>query len=149
MQTIRKCSMSCFADDGAPLSPRWNFTFFQDLGFESILRPIVFHYAGAKPWQLRWDRNQSHLNAFSELFAGTPFSDYRHPKPTKTDYWHALLKGIKWSFRHGSSIPLPSETERQIRAAHEPAMRKMYASYLIESIRSGALLGCSRGDNQT
>ena len=124
-----------FCNRWAALSPRWNFTFFHDLGFEPLLQPAVFHYAGAKPWELRWDRDPSHFKAFADMFVDTPFADYRHPEPGKAEYLDALLKAIKWSVRRRTSIARPGEIARRVRDSHVRQMRAVFASYLIESIR--------------
>ena len=127
------------------LSPRWNFTCYHDLGFESLLRPVLFHYAGCKPWQLQWDRDPAHLQAFDRQFVDTPFADYRHPKPTIGDYLKGMTKAAKWSWRNGGRLRRPGEIARHIRNAVAPQIREVFASYLIDSIRKRRFLDVRAG----
>jgi lipopolysaccharide biosynthesis glycosyltransferase len=134
-----------FRGQWAALSPRWNFTFFHDLGFESLLRPVLFHYAGAKPWELRWDRDPSHLPALNLQFIDTPFADYRHPGPIRADYVDGFFRALKWSLRQRNFNLNPAEIARRIRDAQSPQMRANFASYLIDNIRARRFLDVRAG----
>jgi lipopolysaccharide biosynthesis glycosyltransferase len=129
----------------AALSPRWNFTFFHDLGFERALRPVLYHYAGAKPWEFRWDRSPAHLHALAEMFVDSPFADFLNRKPTHADYLRALIKQLKWSLRHRGSFPRANEIARRIRDALAPQMRAAFASYLIDNIQKRRFLDVRHG----
>jgi hypothetical protein len=127
------------------LSPRWNFTFFHDLGFEPALRPLIYHYAGAKPWELRWDRDSSHVRAIAELFVDAPLPDFLRRNPTLADYRRALIKTAKWGLRHRCRFPRPAEIARCMRDARAPRMREAFASYLTANIRARRFLDVRAG----
>jgi|GEM_PF-2404316 len=129
----------------AALSPRWNFTFFHDLGFEEALQPVVYHYAGAKPWELRWDRGPDHLRALADMFADTPFADFLKRAPAGGEYRRALVKQIKWALRHPGLFPRAADVERRVRDAQAPHMRAVYAAYLIDNIQKQRFVDVRQG----